>query len=59
MTPTLYTHFDGYRWITIDTNTYDGAPDATTRHHIGVGRTKAEAEADWWDLYEEYMEGQS
>ena len=32
-----------FDWYAIDSSTYDGAPDSTTRHQIGFGRTEAEA----------------
>ena len=35
-----------FDWSAIDDNTYDGAPDSSTRNQIGYGATEAEAIAD-------------
>lgn len=36
---------------------YDGAEDSSTRHHIGYGRTEAEAIADLVESYGENSDG--
>ncbi len=40
-------------YYAIDRDTYDGAPDSTTRNHIGYGRTEAEAVADLMEQIED------
>lgn len=37
----LDTYHDGFFWITVDTDTYDGAPDSSPKSRIfGVGNSK-------------------
>ena len=36
-----------YDWSVVDSDTYDGAEDSRNRHHIGYGRSKEAAIADW------------
>ena len=43
-------------YYAIDRDTYDGAPDSTTRNHIGYGETEAEAVADLRRLLDEIAE---
>ena len=45
-------------WSCIDEDTYDGAPDSSTRNDIGWGATEAEAIADFHRLMEEKRESQ-
>ena len=37
-------------WCAIDDDTYDGAPDSSTRDQIGWGRTRLEAIEDLFDI---------
>lgn len=47
--PIPHRNFD---WSAVDEDTYDGAPDSSTRHHIGWGATEADAIADLKELLE-------
>ncbi len=40
-------------WTAIDDDTYDGAPDSSTRNHIGYGPTEEAAIADLRRLLDE------
>lgn len=42
-----------YDWCAVDDDTYDGAPDSTTRNQIGYGTTPEEAIADLRSILEE------
>jgi hypothetical protein len=45
-----------FDWSAIDDDTYDGAPDSSTRGEIGYGRTEEEAIADLMRLKAERAE---
>lgn len=42
-----------FDWEALDLDSYDGAPDSSTRNQIGYGRTEAEAIANLKDELEE------
>ncbi len=42
-----------YDWTAIHSDTYDGAENSSTRHHIGFGRTEQEAITDLHRLDDE------
>ena len=45
-----------FDWSAIDDNTYDGAPDSSTRNQIGYGRTEQDAIDDLIAQLEEALE---
>ncbi len=54
----LVSSFNGYRWTTIDQDTYDGAPDAGRfARMIGIGQTKEESIQDFKNQLFDYTEG--
>jgi len=52
-----------YDWSALDSDTYDGADDSSTRNQIGYGATEAEAVEDLMAVLDAYAddmaEGQS
>lgn len=42
-----------FDWTAVDEDTYDGAPDSSTRSQIGRGRTERDAIIDLLDILED------